>query len=464
VFEDGPRQAGHPPGVGAGSRGGRRGLKRLFLRGLQSAARRLAPALYGPVTDAIGAMRAAQAAAERNKWQSCGIGVQVSPSAQIVHPRGMAVGHDVVIGDEAIIDAQGGVLIGDGVRIGTRAVLLSSSPVSDAGDLAERRLASIEIGAGAILEPRVTVQPGTRIGGGAVVSAGTVVSGEIAPGSIVAPPSPVVIGQREAVKPLRPRVCPQPDDIAFVLTTGRSGSTALADILNNHPKIQARHEPRMQFIAWSTQFARGEIDMEEMTRRLRVLFLDASAFDSAFVHVESDQKYFNLVNALYAVLPKAKFIWLTRSADAVIASTYARGWYRENEPGDFFEQQVYWAWRAYRITGPDTGKVSFDDWVKMDSFEKNAWYWAHVNRTIWEDLAQLPREQWMWVDIDTITARLPGILEFLGVEITEIPEIQSNASSYGRHYSSDWTAAQRQSYERHCGSLMREIYEERAFA
>ena len=147
---------------------------------LAAATQRMVAALTRKLTllvasEAQPILRAAQAVSrvgELRKWQSRGRNVRVDETVMIHHPRGMVVGNFVEICEQAYIDAEGGVLIGDGARIGPRVVVMSSAPlVSGAGRSfeGERDFDPVEIGAGAILEPGATVMPGTRIGAGAIL-------------------------------------------------------------------------------------------------------------------------------------------------------------------------------------------------------------------------------------------------------------------------------------------------------
>lgn len=382
-------------------------------------------------------------------------------------PRGLALGNRVIIGPDCFIDAQGGVLIADGTIVEAKVQLLTTETSDDVRKSA-RNHAPIEIGAGAVIERAATLLPGARIGAGSIVSAGMVIDCEIPPNQRARPAAPSIL-QTDRVDHNADALGDLPNgrkkhpNITFVVTTGRSGSTTAAESLNAHPQISARHEPRMQFIAWATQAASGELTSNELRRRMESVFLEASVWDPKLSYVESDQKYSTLIPELHAVLPEAKFIWLTRPAEAVVASAYARGWYRETEEGKFRTDDEYWMWQDYRLNGPVAGDLTDEEWDAMDSFARNCWYWSYINRKIEKDLSSISANKWMWCDIGEFESRRDQVMQFLGVSEHTFQVQQHNASDYGRYLPEDWTSQQRADFDDHCSSIMRRIYQDRAY-
>lgn len=104
----------------------------------------------------------------------------------VVGPGGvLEIGDDVVVGHGAALAAHQLIRIGDGTRLGPFASI-SDTDFHVAGDREARAdTAPVVLGRGVRLGSRVTVLRGAHIGDGAVVAAGSVVSGTVAAGARV---------------------------------------------------------------------------------------------------------------------------------------------------------------------------------------------------------------------------------------------------------------------------------------
>lgn len=105
-----------------------------------------------------------------------------------------------------------------------------------------------------------------------------------------------------------------------------------------------------------------------------------------------------MIEILAQIFPNSKFIWLTRSADEVIASSVGRSWYAdENHP---IWNRIPWFYHAYRVQGDLCGDLEKEQWRRMTPFEKNCWYWQYVNNTIKTDIANLAPARTIHVRIE----------------------------------------------------------------
>lgn len=113
-------------------------------------------------------------------------GAEVAPSAvvyggfQIRAANRLQIGERANIGDGAILDARGGLTIGDDVNFSTAVHIWTAQHNWNSADFGYEK-APVRIGSHVWLGPRVTVLPGAEIGEGAVVAAGAVVKGVLAP-------------------------------------------------------------------------------------------------------------------------------------------------------------------------------------------------------------------------------------------------------------------------------------------
>ncbi|MFN7725458.1 MAG: acyltransferase [Rubrivivax sp.] len=134
---------------------------------------------------------------------------RISSATRIEAPAALAVEDHVYIGPFNLLDASGGLHIGEGVQVTTHCALLSHSS-HQALRLAGRqyfglaqppgfRLAATHVGPYCFIGPHSVLAPGTRLGRGVLVKAYSYVSGEVPDFAIVAGQPAVVVGDtREA--------------------------------------------------------------------------------------------------------------------------------------------------------------------------------------------------------------------------------------------------------------------------
>lgn len=115
--------------------------------------------------------------------------------AELWEPRKIKLGRRSVIGRYAVIDARGGVEIGDDVNISGYSHLQTAKHDVNDPDFIDQ-YGPIVIGPRAWLGMGATVLGGVTIGEGAVVAAGAVVTKSVAPFQIVAGIPAVPIGTR----------------------------------------------------------------------------------------------------------------------------------------------------------------------------------------------------------------------------------------------------------------------------
>ncbi len=241
----------------------------------------------------------------------------------------------------------------------------------------------------------------------------------------------------------------------FVVTTGRSGSTTMARVLNQHPLCVCRHEPHPILIKITQEWLHGSIDDEELFS-----YLAPHHAEHLFPHRiglkmygESDQKLSFLIPFLQQFGSATKFIWLVRDGRDVVASTYTRKEYSAEE-----EAAPPHVWAKYRIQGDACGDVEPDLWQTMTPFEKCCWYWSYTNRTIARDLAAMPNTQWMRVRLEELPQRLHEIRRFLDLPYYPLEIVHANRNAKPTHRYASWTDVEHDAFERWCGAEMDELY------
>ncbi|MBC2717950.1 MAG: acyltransferase [Desulfobacteraceae bacterium] len=125
----------------------------------------------------------------------------IYPNVFLTHTYGLKVGKSFSINSGALIDARGGVTMGDSVMVGPYAVIISSehdfkqidSPMSSRNHILKPVVISDDVWIGT----HAVIKAGVTIGTGAVISAGAVVTRDVGAYQIVGGVPAKVIGDRE---------------------------------------------------------------------------------------------------------------------------------------------------------------------------------------------------------------------------------------------------------------------------
>lgn len=118
------------------------------------------------------------------------LGAEIDREAVIYHglqvrcANRLRIGPRTNIGEDAVLDARGGLTLGADVNLSTGVQVWSDQHDWRAPDF-RARPAPVLIADRVWLGPRVIVLPGSTIGEGAVVAAGAVVRGKVAPYTLV---------------------------------------------------------------------------------------------------------------------------------------------------------------------------------------------------------------------------------------------------------------------------------------
>ena len=193
-----------------------------------------------------------------------------------------------------------------------------------------------------------------------------------------------------------------PKNLVFVVSTGRSGSKAIASFFQQHSEVHAIHDSYLQFGRYAIDKLNNRLQSSQLRQTLLDTF-DGLSYINKPNHVQSDQKLGALITELAEIFPSAKFIWLIRNLEDFVNSAYPRGWFDNSEFNypennkEFKKAQhkpaQYYA--AYRVNGFKTGSFTEDQWRSMTAFERNCWYWQYWNRLIEKQLSKLDSSRHM---------------------------------------------------------------------
>lgn len=402
-----------------------------------------------------------------------GEGIHISGAIHLSRADCFSVGNNVHIGDDARFVAEGGLVIGDNTHIGRNVSICTLTYEYEGIALPydhRERYRPVTIGRNVWIGMNANITPGTRIGDGAIIGMGVTVSGVVPAGAIVGALHTHVLKHRDHERYERLETARQyggregrllsagdvatfkvPTDDAhpfFVVSTGRSGSMTVARTLSQHPDVACLHEPRVQLIRLSTQWAERSVEPERLRAELDALY--SNTVSPVRVYGESDQNLTLLLDYLLERYPEAPIVWLIRDGRGVVASGNSRGWYH---PG-VSEGVRRAAWDAYRLQGDRVGDVSTTEWAAMTPFEKNCWYWAYMNRTIRERCAELPPSQWTKVHVESLAECTDALFRHIGVEPVNV-EVERHNQGKGETKSFEsWTNKERAAFEQICGAEM----------
>lgn len=124
-----------------------------------------------------------------------GEGTSIHTGLRLYDPRRIEIGKDTIIGEDAILDGRGKIVIGNHVAFATGVMVYNSQH-----DIRDPQFAAVtkvvHIDDYVFIGPRAIILPGVHIGKGAVVGAGAVVTKDVPAGVVVGGVPAVPIGDR----------------------------------------------------------------------------------------------------------------------------------------------------------------------------------------------------------------------------------------------------------------------------
>ncbi len=176
----------------------------------------------------------------------------------------------------------------------------------------------------------------------------------------------------------------------FILSTGRSGSRFIVDLLSLDPRVLARHEPRPTleyFCHWASRRQQHSEVLERVIDAARMeMVLEACIQEKIFI--ESNQCLTFFAPALLALFKNAKFVHLVRHPGNFVVSAARKGWHRNDS-----------IWESGRVKLADERR-----WGAMDQVERLAWLWDFTHRYLRDFLSALPAAR-------RLTCRLEDLLD-----------------------------------------------------
>lgn len=254
----------------------------------------------------------------------------------------------------------------------------------------------------------------------------------------------------------------------FVLSTGRCGSTMLARVLDQDPRISAFHEPeplllREAYLRWrSDRNSEWAIAKIRRKREERI----AHVRGRGRVYVESSCFLAHLVEELEQSFDTPRFIHLFRDGRAFVRTGLDLWWYEDVRPPDRLARRIR------RTLGVPVGRVWEDH--KLDPpdglstrFEKIAWLWTEINADIIRGLRSIPEDRRSRLRLESFDEdRLCECIRFCVGSSKGAPLKQMWRIAESRPNSTDdrsvprparWSPERKSRFEEIAGEMMREL-------
>lgn len=206
----------------------------------------------------------------------------------------------------------------------------------------------------------------------------------------------------------------------FILSTGRSGSKFVAQLLDQANNVSASHEPRPTLEYFSNYAYHHQQQQEEdiLTRMIDAARMESilDVFIKDKIYVESNQCLTFFAPVIARLFRKSKFVHLVRHPGDFARSGVRKGWHKNDS-----------IWESGRVKMADE-----DRWAGMDQVERLSWLWSTTNSFL-ENFKQKIDQQrvdtFKFEDLTGSIKRVRQLLAFTGAEEIEkkkIKQVQDN--------------------------------------
>lgn len=242
----------------------------------------------------------------------------------------------------------------------------------------------------------------------------------------------------------------------FILSTGRTGTKFLADLLSQLDDVIALHEPKPSRIlqAWSSAYAEGRVSDEYMRRVLvakrKRLFRDMDAS----LYVESNHFIDGFVEHINELVQNPMIVHVVRDPRDFITSMINRG----NDTGWKLLVNKYVPYWAY--TAPGYKRTT------MTPIEREACHWLGMNRLL-SEYGKLHDNYHLFAFEDLFRSEksLQDVFRTIGLDDDQINQLDTSRAEKNPSRITgkkampswhDWSDQECQTVQKICGPLMKE--------
>ena len=215
----------------------------------------------------------------------------------------------------------------------------------------------------------------------------------------------------------------------FVVSSGRSGTAMMQRLFSAYPHVEMHHEYMMQHVQPAAiKYYLGLIGLGEAVHVLRATHGASLHHTTARLWGDSSHALSWLIPVLNRLFPNARFIHLVRDGRHVTQSCF-----NERSKDCYTDDAVLALQRHYDSRGqvpapppegrfwwpvPPRGHPLEADFSKLGRFERIAFHWSQVNRTINHHLDAVPTERKHLIRLEDMVSRpeaRQGLMDFLGL-------------------------------------------------
>jgi hypothetical protein len=243
----------------------------------------------------------------------------------------------------------------------------------------------------------------------------------------------------------------------FIVSTGRTGTTFLARLLQQHPSVYGCHEPRPSLRTLGLDFVYGKTSHTaagRAFRRWRSPYAHYCRIHDCRFYIEANNYLFSLVDVIRNVIPHARFIHIVRDGRDYVRSALSRNWYH---PQDY-------TYRLQASLFPADPYAS--QWQNMSRFEKICWEWQKKDSLILSATQDAPDTLHVTFESmfdDPSCTGLIRVLTFIGIDdemvrqkaLSSIAHKHNAMPRYAVPRWQEWTARQKEIFERIAGAYYR---------
>ncbi len=216
----------------------------------------------------------------------------------------------------------------------------------------------------------------------------------------------------------------------FIVSSGRSGTHALAKALNIFPEVDCKHEYLVHYMQpLAFEYYHRLVSESEVIETIRGTYGSTVALSDKPLWGDSSNKASWLIRPLLKVFPNAKFIWLVRDGRKVVSSYYNK---LADEMYDDKSVKIMRRW----LENPDNNvqpppekkywwplPASCYQEDPLDRFGLVAWHWEEVNRAIGTQLRWVKQDNTFVVKLEDLVSNnapdLENLLNFLGLPLRD---------------------------------------------
>lgn len=210
----------------------------------------------------------------------------------------------------------------------------------------------------------------------------------------------------------------------FIVGSGRNGTRSIYKLLTGILHLEVYHEYECTHIQpIAAKYYMGILSKNEAKKAIMKLHGGAIFYSKARYFVDSSNKLSWIIEPLYELFPKAKFIHIIRDGRKVTSSFFhklAPEIYDDDSvkvmqnwlyhPQKFPEpppEKKYW-WNI-----PQKGQPYFKEFASFNQFQRICYHWSEIIRVITESFKKIPKKQQLTVKLEELTAKKNILKNFL---------------------------------------------------